>query len=162
MKYVIAGCCLFVLYTQAIHAQLSTDDSLHIELMAMDALVFEKGYNECKLDVFDVVIHDDLEFYHDQGGVLASKIDFIKGFEQNICSNPDHKPIRKLEKESVKVYPMFQNGSLYAAIQMGKHTFHIKEPGKELYQTSEAEFIHLWVKEEGLWKLKRILSYDHH
>lgn len=162
MKHFITSFCLFVFCAQVAFAQVSTDDSLHIELMAMDALVFETGYNECKLDIFDVVIHDDLEFYHDQGGLLTSKIDFIKGFEQSICSNPDHKPIRKLDKESVKVYPMFQNGSLYAAIQMGKHMFYIKEPGKELYQTSEADFIHLWVKEEGSWKLKRILSYDHH
>ena len=127
----------------------------------MDSIIFDAGFNQCNLEAMKNAVHDDFEFYHDQSGFNDSKADFLKGFEQNICSNKDFKPIRKLVQGSLKVFPLKNNGILYGAIQNGDHEFYIKEAGKELYLTSIAKFTHVWELDGGQWKLKRVLSYDH-
>jgi hypothetical protein len=33
--------------------------------------------------------------------------------------------------------------------------------GKDLYQTGSAKFTHVWILEDGNWKLKTVLSYYH-
>ena len=78
-----------------------------------------------------------------------------------MCSTPERKPIRKLVDGSLDVFPLYNEGILYGAIQNGVHEFYIKEPDKELYKTNIAPFTSLWIIEENQWKLKRVLSYDH-
>ena len=142
-------------------AQVKPDSELFQKLLEKDSLLFDRGFNECKIDEFENFVSEDLEFYHDQGGLTTNKQDFLENVKNNICSNPDKKPIRKLRQESLEVYPLFQNGKLYGAIQKGIHDFYIKEPGKELYMTSSAKFTHVWILEDKEWILKRVLSYDH-
>ena len=142
-------------------AQVKPDSELFQKLLEKDSLLFDRGFNECKIDEFENFVSEDLEFYHDQGGLTTNKQDFLENVKNNICSNPDEKPIRKLRQESLEVYPLFQNGKLYGAIQKGIHDFYIKEPGKELYMTSSAKFTHVWILEDKEWILKRVLSYDH-
>lgn len=155
---------LFILFgfiSSSGFSQEPVDSELFITLKKNDSLLFEAGFNNCKISAFEHLISEDLEFYHDQGGLTTNKEDFLKNVRNNICSSPDKKPIRKLDPESLQVFPLYQNGKLYGAIQQGRHDFFIKEPGKELYQTSTALFTHLWLLKEGKWILKRVLSYDH-
>lgn len=102
----------------------------------------------------------DLEFYHDKGGFQDKSL-FMKAMKENICNNPERKPIRKLAANTLEVFPLYNNGVLYGALQKGKHEFYIKEPNKELYQTGDALFTILWIKENEDWKAKRIYSYHH-
>jgi hypothetical protein len=44
---------------------------------------------------------------------------------------------------------------------MGEHRFYKLTPGKKDELTETAKFTHLWKKENGVWKLARVLSYDH-
>lgn len=37
----------------------------------------------------------------------------------------------------------------------------IREPGKDLYETSSGRVTNLWLLEEGQWRLRESLSYDH-
>ena len=106
-------------------------------------------------------ISDDLEFYHDQGGLTTNKEDFLNAVKNNICSKPEMKPIRKIVQGSLEVFPLYENGKLYGAIQKGVHDFYIREPSKELYKTSSAKFTHVWILNNNEWILKRVLSYDH-
>jgi hypothetical protein len=46
--------------------------TLYDSIVAMDKL-WEDAYNNCKMDVMEDIISEDLEFYHDQGGLLTSK-----------------------------------------------------------------------------------------
>ncbi len=82
--------------------------------------------------------------------------------KNNICSNNPQKPIRKLVEGSLEVFPLYNQGILYGAIQNGTHEFWIKEPNKELYKTGIAKFSTTWLLIEGEWKMKNILSFDHH
>lgn len=152
---------LSLLITNAASAQrVSNDSQLFDRLAEMDSLLFERGFNQCDTTILERIVSDDLEFYHDQGGV-QDKLLFLQAVKQNICSSPDRKPIRKLVRESVDVYPLHSNGGLYGAIQSGMHEFYIRELGKDLYMTSVAQFTHLWLLEKGEWMLSGVLSYDH-
>jgi len=105
-------------------------------------------------------VTDDLRFYHDQGG-FQDKTKFLENTANNICGSGDKKPIRKVDAESLEVFPMNSDGKLYGAIQTGIHHFYLRENGKADLWTSTAKFTHLWILEEETWKLKEVLSYDH-
>jgi hypothetical protein len=64
---------------------------------------------------------------------------------------------RKLVPESLKVYPIQDNG----AIEVGTHTFYAVKSGAPDRLTETGQFTHYWKQEHGQWKLSRVLSYDH-
>jgi hypothetical protein len=141
-------------------AQVDQDSELFLELQKMDAVLFEEGFNNCSKDAMELAVGEDLEFFHDKGGLSKGKSEFIASFMTNMCDE-NKKPIRKLVPGSMTVFPLRKNGTLYGAIQKGEHEFFIKELGKELYKTEVAQFTHVWIKEDSGWKVTRVLSYDH-
>ncbi len=51
---------------------------------------------------------------------------------QTISVVPLHKkPIRKVDAESLDVFPLYSDGKLYGAIQTGIHHFYIREKDKK-------------------------------
>lgn len=152
---------ILLLSFQITTAQVDTTSELYKTIKEMDEILFENGFNKCFISDMAPLISKDLEFYHDQGGVTTTKEKFLLSIEQNICSKPAQKPIRKLVEKSLEVFPLYENGVLYGAIQNGIHEFFIKETNKEPYLTSTAKFTHLWIKDSDTWKLKRVLSYNH-
>lgn len=144
-----------------LHSQEARDSELFQTLKKNDSLLFDRGFNNCEITAFEHLIAEDLEFYHDQGGLTTNKEDFLANVRNNICSSPNKKPVRKLDLESLQVFPLYENGKLYGAIQKGRHNFFIQEPGKEMYPTSTALFTHVWLFRDGKWILKQVLSYDH-
>lgn len=159
MKNILLLITIFSL--QPAICQVARDSALFKQLKDRDSLLFELGFNECKIAEFEYFISNDLEFYHDQAGLSSSKEDFLGAIRNNICSNPKKKPIRRLKENNLKVFPLYENGRLYGAIQKGEHDFYIREPGKDIYKTSSARFTHIWILEKDEWILKRVLSYDH-
>lgn len=141
-------------------AQVANDSDLFVTLKKADSLIFNQGFNKCDYSALKKVLHQDLEFFHDQNGTQNLE-QFHKSFSNSICSNPNFKPIRKLVNETLKVFPLKNNGEIYGAIQTGEHIFYIKEPDKDLYATEQGKFIHTWVLDNGQWKVKRIVSYEH-
>ncbi|MGB4771926.1 MAG: serine hydrolase [Chitinophagaceae bacterium] len=142
------------------YGQVAENSSLFRELKSADSLVFDEGFNSCRIDILQNIMHPDLQFMHDQNGI-QSREEFFKGFKESICSDPNVKPIRKLVKGSLKVFPLMNEGKIYGAIQTGIHEFYIAEPGKDLRFTVNGKFTHTWLLENGKWKLFRALSYDH-
>jgi Domain of unknown function (DUF4440) len=142
------------------NAQLAKTDSLFLALKKQDSLFFERSFNLCDLDYLDKTTHPELIFFHDQGGI-QHKAEFLAAVKNNICGNPDQKPIRKADPLSLEVFPLFQNGRLYGVIQTGIHDFYIREKGKPDRHTSRAKFTHVWLLDNGRWLLREVLSYDH-
>jgi hypothetical protein len=142
------------------NAQVQENSSLFLELKAQDSVFFERGFNRCELNYLKEKVADDLRFYHDQGG-FQDKTKFLENTANNICGSGDKKPIRKVDTESLEVFPMNSDGKLYGAIQTGIHHFYLRETGKEDIWTSSAKFTHLWIRDLEGWKLKEVLSYDH-
>jgi hypothetical protein len=152
---------ILLLSFQITTAQVETTSELYKTIKEMDSILFENGFNKCLISDIEPLISEDLEFYHDQGGITSSKEEFLMTIRQNICSNQEQKPIRKLMEGSLEVFPLYSKEVLYGAIQNGIHEFFIKEANRDPYLTSTAKFTHLWLKENDKWKLKRVMSYDH-
>ena len=95
----------YLLLVPNINGQVAEDSELYKQLKSVDSLLFEEGFNHCNLEILKSMMHPDLQFLHDQNGMQDLDA-FFQGFEESICSNPDFKPIRKLVKGSLQVYPL--------------------------------------------------------
>lgn len=153
-------CCVLILCSLFAVAQQYDADAVFESLRLKDSLIFEEGYNKCNFEPMQEIVSEDFEFFHDQGGMMEGKATFVEGAAKSICSLP-YKARRALVEGSLEVYPLFDQGKLYGAIQIGKHRFYAKEEGKEERFTSIAIFTHVWILEDGNWRLRRVLSYDH-
>lgn len=152
---------LFLLIcTCSVRGQVSASSDLYQAILKADSLLFNVGFNTCDISQFELLISEDFEFYHDQAGITDSKVAFIAGIKDGLCALP-YTPRRELVAESVQVYPLKKNGVLYGAIQSGTHSFYAREDEGLERQTSVAQFTHVWMLEDGDWKLARGLSYDH-
>ena len=155
---IMIGICLN--FSSQIKAQVTTDSELFIQLEKIDSLLFDEGFNKCNFIELEKLISDDFEFYHDVNG-QQNREEFFITFRESLCSNPNFKPLRKLVPGSLEVFQLKNNGEIYGAIQKGVHEFYIKEPNKDIYITNTARFTNILLLENGIWKYKRILSYDH-
>jgi hypothetical protein len=126
-------------------------DELSRTVASLDSALFD-AYNQCDLEKFGTFFIDDVEFYHDQSGVSHGREEVIEAVRKNICG----KVRRELVPGTLEVYPM--RG--YGAVEMGVHRFHQPkvDPNKPV---GEAKFIHLWQNKGGVWKITRVISYDH-
>jgi ketosteroid isomerase-like protein len=128
------------------------DGELFRTIASLDGAVFD-AFNRCDLEKFGAFFTDDLEFYHDQGGLTRSRQSVVEQVKSNICG----KVTRELVPGTLEVYPM----KGYGAVEIGVHRFH--HPGRESTEpVGEAKFIHLWQNKDGAWKITRVISYDHH
>lgn len=152
-------CISFFLSITYSYTQVESNSELYKQISKADSLLFQAGFNNCDLNALSEVTDDSLEFYHDTSGITSGRTEFIAGIKNNICSI-EYKPYRKLLPGSL-IYPLKRNGGIYGAIQNGIHEFYAIEEEKEMYLTSTAKFTNLWIKKEGRWILKNVLSYDH-
>ncbi len=137
-----------------------TAESLHQTLSDKDAEFFQRGFNQCDLAYLETTVSAQLKFYHDRGGFQDKKL-FMQSVRQNLCSDPAHKPIRKLVAGSLKTFPLYKDQQLYGAIQHGEHEFYLREPGKADRLTGTARFTSVWLQQDDNWILSDVLSYDH-
>ena len=127
-------------------------DPLFKTIQSLDTELFD-AYNHCDLQKFGSLLADDLEFYHDKGGLSRSRQSTVEGVKNNICG----KVTRELVPGTLEVYPIAN----YGAIEIGVHRFH--HPGHEATEgVGEAKFIHIWQNTNGVWKVTRVVSFDHH
>ena len=143
-----------------LNAQIDKNSPLFLELKKQDSLFFERGFNNCDLAYLEKSVDENLKFYHDNGGFQDKKL-FLERTKQNICGNPNQKPIRKVIESSVEVFPLYNNGELYGAIQTGEHQFFTREKNKKDVLGGEAKFTSVWTKKDGNWMISDVLSYDH-
>lgn len=151
---------LLSFFSQVLYSQVKTTDELYKTAKKLDSLIFDIGFNKCDLSHYDAIISNDLEFYHDKGGITSGKEAFKASIKNNICGGPN-KVRRELVPNSMKVYPLYNNNVLYAFIQEGEHDFAEFSNGK-WNKGSRAKFTILWILEDKDWKMKRVLSFDHH
>lgn len=139
----------FLTNINGLYAQ--TDKALYNEIAHMDSVLFN-AYNTQDIETMKKLFTEDLEFYHDKGG--------LSFYGQNIEAFKNHferteKINRTLVKGSLEVYPIKD----YGAIEIGSHTFCHKENGQD--DCGTFKFVHIWQKKDGNWKISRIVSYDH-
>lgn len=128
------------------------------ELALKDGEVFDAVFNKCNVERLGELVTEDFEFYHDKGGQVAKSgkefVDLIRSICERQSRGEDYRSRRALIRNSLVVYPI----NNYGAVQMGAHRFYPLVRGKAI---ETAKFTHLWKKENGQWRLARVLSYDH-
>ena len=158
MKQVLISFLLLVAFSA--QSQVAKDSDLFRELKKQDSIFFDRGFNKCDFDYLELHIAQDLKFYHDESG-FQDREAFFENTRKYICSNFTQKPIRKVDPHSLEVFPLYNNGTIYGAIQKGIHHFYIRETGKEDVWTSTAKFTSVWTLDNEIWKISEVLSYDH-
>ncbi len=134
------------------HAKDSIAQSkLYHEIAAMDSVLFT-AYNRQDIEKIKTMFDEDLEFYHDQGGLTT--------YDQNIESlqtlfAKGYNVQRRLLKETLEVFPVKD----YGAIEIGAHEFCHVENGK--MDCGTFKFLMIWRWKDGAWKITRVASYDH-
>jgi CubicO group peptidase (beta-lactamase class C family) len=151
---------LLIISSLTTFGQVDKTSALYKTIKEKDSLLFNLGFNNCDIKQFENLINENFEFYHDQSGITNSKEEFISGIENGLCKLP-YKPRRILSENKTEVFPLEKNGVLYGAIQTGIHNFYAVEENKSEYLTSVAKFSHVWILENGDFKLSKGLSYDH-
>jgi len=141
-------------------AQNKTVDHEMKEVLGLDS-TFWQHYNNCNIDAMRSFFTDDIEFYHDKGGILNGLDNFLSTSKRNLCSNDNFRLRRDAVAGSVKIFPMKEGDKLYGAILSGQHVFYVLEKGKEPRLDGLARFTHLLLKTENGWKMSRVLSFDH-
>jgi ketosteroid isomerase-like protein len=116
----------------------------------LDTKLFD-AYNHCDLKTLGAMVSDDLEFYHDQTGLMVGKAPFLAAIQQNICGKVE----RTLVPGSLEVYRL----KGYGAVEIGVHRFH--KAGHPEDVGGEAKFVHLWQNKDGVWRVTRVISYNH-
>jgi len=87
---------------------------------------------------------------------------FLYNLRNGLCKSPTtYQSRRELIKESTEIYPLYKNRVIYGAIQTGNHKFFETINGNKETYASTAKFTHVWLLENGVWKLNKSLSYDH-
>lgn len=137
------------------YAQEPTTSQLYKDVVALDKAIFD-AYNKCDTDAIKIYFSEDVEFYHDKGGVTLGSEALAAATKNNLCSKPGWKIRREVIPTTIKVYPMDN----YGAIITGEHLFYITENGKERLE-GRALFTHLCRLKDGKWQVTRVLSYSH-
>ncbi|WKN43891.1 DUF4440 domain-containing protein [Tunicatimonas pelagia] len=136
---------------QATKAQVPSSSELFEALKEKDSLLFAVGFNQCNLAQVESLLAQDLEFYHDQEGITSSISSLVASLKEGLCHAEKNRALRVLVDTSLAVFPLYDQGHLYGALQSGIHTF----------GNTTARFTHLWLLENDDWVVSRIISYDH-
>ncbi len=121
-------------------------------LAALDAALFD-SFNRCDLDKFATFFAEDVEFYHDKGGLTLGRASLVESIRNNICG----KVRREVVAGSLEAHPI----AGYGAVQMGSHRFYELNAKPGSGPVGVAKFIHVWQHKDGAWKITRVISYDH-
>ena len=136
---------------QAAEKKVATSRELFDTIERMDGAMFS-AFNGHNVDVLMSLFTDDLEFYHDTGG-LTNHEQTKENFGKLFANTPDIR--RDLVKGSLEVYPIKD----YGAVEIGEHVFCHKENGKD--DCGTFKFVMVWRKTGESWKISRVISYGH-
>ena len=159
MKNLFLFCFLTISWFSS--AQIENNSVLYKTILSKDSLLFNVGFNTCDISQFEKLVSVNFEFFHDKAGISDRK-KFLSDIQNGLCKSPEtFQSRRELIPEKTQVFPLYEDGELYGAIQYGEHRFYEKMDGKPEQFASKAKFTHVWIIEDGKWKLKSGLSYDH-
>jgi len=134
-----------------VKAAVASPGALFDVVAAQDKMLFD-AYNHCDIEKLGTMVTDDLEFYHDKTGLAVGRKVFLESIQKYICG----KVQRELVPGTLEVHEL----AGYGAVEIGTHRF--RHPGEQDHDVlGEAKFVMLWQNKGGVWKLSRVISYDH-
>ena len=135
--------------------------ALHDAIAKADRELFTAFFDTCDVDKVAAMVTDDLEFFHDKDGLAVTSgpqfVEAMKGKCARQKSGEDFLSKRVLVDASLAVYPL----NKYGAVETGVHRFYAVIEGQPDRLTETAQFTMVWKDDGGVWKLARVVSYDH-
>ena len=126
-------------------------DRLYQTVARLDAEVFA-AFNAHDVDKLMTYFADNVEFYHDKGG-LTNFTQTKAAFARLFAQSPDI--TRTLVPGTLEVYPVKDYGALHIATQRFCHA----ENGRN--DCGNSKFVMVWQQQAGTWRITRVVSYDH-
>jgi len=146
-----------LLLTTSIDAQSKNDSpaakELYDQIASQDTALFE-AYNACDLDKVETYFTEDLEFYHEKGGVTLTRNNTLEIMRKNLCGG-SNRVRRELVQGSLEVRPIAN----YGAVQTGEHRFYLTQKDQKEKLDGIGKFVMLWQKKDGKWRISRVISY---
>jgi hypothetical protein len=145
-----------LLFTHWAHAQSGGDAAqkeLYDRVASLDAALFA-AYNACDIDKVGTFFAEDLEFYHEKGGVILTRDGSLDVMRKNLCGG-DNRVRRELVRASLEVRPIKD----YGAVQTGEHRFYLTQKGQPEKLDGVGKFVMLWRNKGGEWRISRVVSY---
>ena len=125
-----------------------------------DAALFATMFDRCDPAALADLVADDLEFYHDRGGLTATRTAFVADYAKGCEARkaPDAwRSRRELVPDTMRVYAIPGVG----AVEEGSHLFYERQGDGPEKLVGRARFSMLWRLEDGEWRLARAFSIDH-
>lgn len=126
---------------------------LQQEILAADQQVFQ-AFGNCDSAGYARLLSKDLEFYQDRTGKT--------GYEENL------KALRDRCAEGIRLRRELDQNSLivnavpgFEAIEAGTQRFYSQDQKGQEHLDATTRFTNVWRRESGVWKLVRVISYDH-
>ncbi len=127
-------------------------DELFQTISRLDKQLFD-AIDRCDMNTEASFWADDAEFYHDKDGLMVGGPQIVGAIKNNLCG----KVKRELVSGTLEVYGL----EGYGAVEIGVHRF--LHPWEQDHGVvGEAKFIHVWRHKDGMWKITRVISIDHH
>ena len=149
--------CILV-STNGVAAQSKNDSAaatdLYNQIATLDEALFA-AFNTCNLEKVGFLFTEDVEFYHEKGGLTLTRAGVLETMKANLCSPDSNKVRRELVKSTLQVSPI----NKYGAVQTGEHRFYLTQKGQKEQLDGIGRFVHIWQNQEGEWKISRVVSY---
>ncbi len=149
MKNLMITIAVLILSVQ-VQAQVSKDSELYQTILDLDKQLFD-SYNACsnpgELEKHAALYAEDIEFFHDMGGLATSKTGIIESIRKNICG--------KVKREYVVGSMEVHRIPNYGVVAMGLHKFHnlvensVSKPSK---------FISFWRIKDDSYEMAKVVS----
>ncbi len=134
--------------------------ALEQAIAAADTRLFSLMFDQCDAPALADMVTEDLEFYHDKGGLMATRAVFVADYQRSCTARtaPDAwRSRRELTPGTMRVYAIPGVG----AVEEGSHVFYERQGDGPEHLTGRARFSVLWRLEDGHWRLARAFSIDH-
>ncbi|HWS90423.1 MAG TPA: nuclear transport factor 2 family protein [Pyrinomonadaceae bacterium] len=140
------------------HAQAGKDakspQELYDRIAALDAALFD-AYNRCDIDKVGTLFTEDLEFYHEKGGLTLTRDATLSTMRKNLCAGGGYHLRRELVQGGMEVRPIGD----YGAVQTGEHRFYLTQKGRKETLDGVCKFVMIWRKTGDEWRISRVISY---
>ncbi|WP_089660882.1 nuclear transport factor 2 family protein [Christiangramia echinicola] len=90
------------------------DQNLEDQILEKDA-IFWKAYNSCDIPAMNNFLAEDIEFYHDKGGIELGSEKLNEGLKKGVCQTGKNHLRREAISESIEVFPLMNNNAIYGS-----------------------------------------------
>jgi hypothetical protein len=141
-------------YAQSSNNSAAASRELYDKIASLDSSLFE-AFNTCNLAKVEMFFTEDLEFYHEKGGLIITRKSVIEVMRNNLCGQNSNRVRRELIKSSLAVHAI----NNYGAVETGEHRFYLTQAGQKEKLDGIGKFVHIWQKKDGEWRISRVISY---